>query len=40
MANVYQYQKNIFILEDPIAYRREVQKILDLILTTHSGARC
>ena len=37
MANTYRYKKNIWILEDPVAYRREVQKVLDLILTTYSG---
>jgi hypothetical protein len=37
MADIYKYKKNVWILEDPVAYRREVQRYLDLILTTYSG---
>src|SRR4051812_7900929 len=34
---IFQYQRNIFILEDPLAYRKEVVRYLDLINTTYTG---
>ena len=34
---VFQYHQNIYILEDPVAYRKEVVNYLDLIRTTYTG---
>ena len=38
MASVpFNYFQNIFIHDNPVAYRREVARYLDLIRTTESG---
>lgn len=37
MPNAFQYHQNLYILDDPIAYRREIVKYLELIRTTHAG---
>lgn len=34
---VFQYRQNIHVLEDPVAYRKEVVRYLDLVQTTYAG---
>jgi hypothetical protein len=37
MAKTHQYYRNIYILEDSVKFRIDVQKVLNLIGTTHAG---
>src|SRR5262249_11509730 len=37
MANTFRYHQNVYILEDPVAYRHEVVRYLELIRSTYTG---